>query len=102
LFSWQNFSKNFTTFSTFGLFAWLISHQPAVLFSHNKPVITNQPAVLLSELTSTSHKPPANRTGCFSPSHHIKYTKRHMFGTVNVGKKITNYTVLMYFATRIF
>jgi hypothetical protein len=23
-----------------------------------------------------------------SPSHHIKYTKRHMFGAVNVGKKI--------------
>jgi hypothetical protein len=22
-----------------------------------------------------------------SPSHHIKYTKRHMFGAVNVGKK---------------
>jgi hypothetical protein len=37
-----------------------------------------------------------------SPWHHIKYTKRHMFGAVNVGKKITNYTVLMYFATQIF
>jgi hypothetical protein len=23
-----------------------------------------------------------------SPSHHIKYTKKHMFGVVNVGKKI--------------
>jgi hypothetical protein len=23
-----------------------------------------------------------------SPSHHIKCTKRHMFGAVNVGKKI--------------
>jgi hypothetical protein len=54
LFSWQNFSKNFATFST------------------------------------------------LSPSHHIKYTKRYMFGAVNVGKKNTNYTVLMYFATRIF
>jgi hypothetical protein len=36
------------------------------------------------------------------PSHHIKCTKSHMFGAVNVGKKIINYTVLMYFATRIF
>jgi hypothetical protein len=26
----------------------------------------------------------------------------HIFEAVNVGKKITNYTVLMYFATRIF
>jgi hypothetical protein len=31
------------------LFVWLISHQPAVLF--------------LSEQTSTSHQPPAKRTG---------------------------------------
>jgi hypothetical protein len=23
-----------------------------------------------------------------SPSHHIKYTKRHMFGAVNIGKKL--------------
>jgi hypothetical protein len=35
----------------------------------------------------------------FFPSHHIKYIKRHMFEAVNVGKRITNYTVLMYFAT---
>jgi hypothetical protein len=41
-----------------GLFAWLISHQPAVLFSHNKPATSNQPAVLFSQ-----NKPaPANRT----------------------------------------
>jgi hypothetical protein len=31
------------------LFAWLISHQPAVLFSQNKPAINNQPAVLFSQ-----------------------------------------------------
>jgi hypothetical protein len=35
------------------LFAWLISHQPAVLFSHNKSATSNQPAVLFS------HKKPA-------------------------------------------
>jgi hypothetical protein len=49
------------------LFAWLISHQPAVLFSHKKPATNNQPqpasSTLLSEQTSTSHQPPANRTG---------------------------------------
>jgi hypothetical protein len=41
------------------LFARLISHQPAVLFSQNKPVTSNQPAssTLLSEETSTSHQP---------------------------------------------
>jgi hypothetical protein len=27
----------------------LISHQPAVLFSHNKPATSNQPAVLFSQ-----------------------------------------------------
>jgi predicted esterase len=31
------------------LFAWLISHQPAVLFSHNKSAISNQPTVLFSQ-----------------------------------------------------
>jgi hypothetical protein len=106
------------------MFVWLISHQPAVLFSQNKPVINNQPAVLFSQNKSAaaiSHQPneqadssPAasqrvltccNAPRCgkinpltrlwgkylstpsimlnfptfspFSPSHHIKYPKRH-------------------------
>jgi hypothetical protein len=49
------------------LFARLISHQPTVLFSQNEPATSNQPqpasSTLLSEQTSTSHQPPANRTG---------------------------------------
>jgi hypothetical protein len=60
-----------------GLFAWLISHQPAVLFSQNKPATSNQPAVLLSEQISTSHQPPAKRTGWwFDP-----YRKLDICGT---------------------
>jgi hypothetical protein len=42
------------------LFAWLISHQPAVLFSQNKPVTSNQPAVLFSQnkpAPAISHQP---------------------------------------------
>jgi hypothetical protein len=31
------------------MFAWLISHKPAVLFSQNKPATSNQPAVLFSQ-----------------------------------------------------
>jgi hypothetical protein len=31
------------------LFGRLISHQPAVLFSQNKPATSNQPAVLFSQ-----------------------------------------------------
>jgi hypothetical protein len=34
---------------SFALFVWLISHQPAVLFSLNKPAINNQPTVLFSQ-----------------------------------------------------
>jgi hypothetical protein len=53
--------------STCSPFARLISHQPAVLFSQNEPATSNQPqpasSTLLSEQTSTSHQPPANRTG---------------------------------------
>jgi hypothetical protein len=36
----------------YALFVWLISHQPAVLFSQNKLAISNQPAVLFSQSKS--------------------------------------------------
>jgi hypothetical protein len=42
------------------LFVRLISHQPAVLFSQNKPATSNQPAVLFSQNKSApdiSHQP---------------------------------------------
>jgi hypothetical protein len=43
------------------------AYQPPVLFSQNEPATSNQPqpasSTLLSEQTSTSHQPPANRTG---------------------------------------
>jgi hypothetical protein len=42
------------------LFAWLISHQAAVLFSQNKPAISNQSAVLFSQnkpAPAISHQP---------------------------------------------
>jgi hypothetical protein len=39
---------------TIALFAWLISHQPAVLFSQNKPASNNQPTVLFSQNKPTS------------------------------------------------
>jgi hypothetical protein len=42
------------------LFAWLISHQPAVLFSQNKPATSNQPAVPFSQnkpAPAISHQP---------------------------------------------
>jgi hypothetical protein len=45
---------------TSALFVWLISHQPAVFFSHNKPAITNQSAVLFSQnkpVPAISHQP---------------------------------------------
>jgi hypothetical protein len=45
---------------TFSLFAWLISHQSAVLFSQNKPATSNQPAGLFSQNKSApaiSHQP---------------------------------------------
>jgi hypothetical protein len=45
---------------TCSLFAWLISHQPTVLFSHNKSATNNQPAVLFSQnkpAPAISHQP---------------------------------------------
>jgi hypothetical protein len=49
------------------LFAWLISHQPAVLFSQNKPATSNQPTVLLSQNESApaiSHQPTEQAESC--------------------------------------
>jgi hypothetical protein len=54
------FKKNDVYRFGFSLFAWLISHQPAVLFFQNKPVTSNQPAVLFSQNKSApaiSHQP---------------------------------------------
>jgi hypothetical protein len=51
-------SSRLTTRSA--LFVWLISHQPAVLFSQNKPATSNQPAVLFSQnkpAPAISHQP---------------------------------------------
>jgi hypothetical protein len=42
------------------LFVWLISHQPTVLFSQNKPTTGNQPSVLFSQnkpAPTISHQP---------------------------------------------
>jgi hypothetical protein len=42
------------------VFAWLISHQPAVLFSQNKSATSNQPTVFFSQKKSAptiSHQP---------------------------------------------
>jgi hypothetical protein len=46
--------------TTTSLFARLISHQPAVLFTQNKPVTSNRPAVLFSQnkpAPAISHQP---------------------------------------------
>jgi hypothetical protein len=67
----NNHGHTYTLFrrpsQTNSLFARLISHQPAVLFSQNEPATSNQPqpasSTVLSEQTSTSHQPSANRTG---------------------------------------
>jgi hypothetical protein len=48
------------TFEFSALFAWLISHQPAVLFSQNKSATSNQPTVLFSQnkpAPVVSHQP---------------------------------------------
>jgi hypothetical protein len=47
------------------LFAWLISHQPAVLFSQNKPTTSNQPTVFFSQnkpAPAISHQPNEHET----------------------------------------
>jgi hypothetical protein len=48
------------------LFVWLISHQPAVLFSQNKPAASNQPTIFFSQnksASATSHQPNEQAVG---------------------------------------
>jgi hypothetical protein len=48
------------------LFVRLISHQPAVLFSHNKSATSNQPAVIFSQnkpAPAISHQPNEQAVG---------------------------------------
>jgi hypothetical protein len=56
---------NYTSIS---LFARLISHQPAVLFSQNKPATSNQPAVLFPQnkpAPAISHQPTEQAAGAW-------------------------------------
>jgi hypothetical protein len=53
-------TSTFSSWPSYSLFVRLISHQPAVLFSQNKPATSNQPAVLFSHSKSApaiSHQP---------------------------------------------
>jgi hypothetical protein len=49
------------------LFVWLISHQPVVLFSQNKPATSNQPAVLFSQNKPAPAISQPNRLSMFNP-----------------------------------
>jgi hypothetical protein len=53
------------------LFVWLISHQPTVLFSHNKPATSNQPAVLFSQNESAPAISQTNRLKNSSGAGHV-------------------------------
>jgi hypothetical protein len=58
--------------SSNALFAWLINHQPAVLFSHNKSATSNQPAVLFSQnkpALAISHQPNEQAVNSPKQSH---------------------------------
>jgi hypothetical protein len=53
---------------TVAMFVWLISHQPALLYSQNKPAISNQPAVLFSQnkpAPAISHQPNEQADRCW-------------------------------------
>jgi hypothetical protein len=53
----------YKTRQSYTLFVWLISHQPTVLFSQNKPATSNQSAVLFSQNKSAP-------TICHQPNEH--------------------------------
>jgi hypothetical protein len=47
----------------YALFAWFINHQPTLLLSEQTSHQQSVSNTFLSEQTSTSHQPPAKRTG---------------------------------------
>jgi hypothetical protein len=81
--------------ATPALFVWLISHQPAVLFSQNKSTTNNQTVVLFSQNKSApviSHRPneQAGRTPTMHPRTEQPATRRparapHEQSTVPAG-----------------
>jgi hypothetical protein len=77
----------------YSLFARLISHQPAVLFSQNEPASSNQPAVLFSQskpAPAISHQPTEQaRLECpkllystLNVSSHIFFSKKKIAGAL--------------------
>jgi hypothetical protein len=71
------------------LFAWLISHQPAVLFSQNKPAISNQPAVLFSQTKSAraiSHQPNEQAKLRTFGLNHLRKKNTHIFVKRKIGE----------------
>jgi hypothetical protein len=75
--------------SVCALFAWLISHQPAVLFSHNKPATSNQPAVLLSQnklAPAISHQPTEQAAGSGQPKRTVMKEIDEALEKLSMGK----------------
>jgi hypothetical protein len=72
--------------ATYGLFAWLINHQPAVLFSHNKPATSNQPAVLFSQKKSApaiSHQ-PTEQAASWKSNHAIHVSNNYSVRQIHI------------------
>jgi hypothetical protein len=65
---------------TIALFAWLISHQTAVLFSQKKPTTSNQPAVLFSQNKPAPaiSQPNTLHDGCADPCSVLRSTEQAM------------------------
>jgi hypothetical protein len=71
------------------MFAWLISHQPAVLFSRNKSATSNQPAVLFSQnkpAPAISHQPTEQAVGSLTIS----------IEEINTAKKLLSILFVSY------
>jgi hypothetical protein len=65
----------------YSLFVRLISQQPAVLFSQNKPATSNQPAVLSSQNKSApaiSHQPNEEAGGMLTVTSDIYIEDTHV------------------------
>jgi hypothetical protein len=81
-------------------FVWLISHQPAVFFSQNKPATSNQPPVLFSQnkpAPAISHQPSEQAAGWESEKRNKKYRKIHDISFTEVEGHKHNFVSLPMF-----
>jgi hypothetical protein len=77
------------------LFAWLISYQPAVIFSHNKSAASNQLTILFSQnkpAPAVSHQPNEQAARALAQSHYAEFRYVNIWHTSAATFRLMRWT----------